>query len=129
MNDVIRILLAEDDAAAAAFLEKVLRRQGFEIIGPYDSGLDVVYATLCHSPDLLIMDIGLQGPMNGIEAAEAIRRDSPVPILFLTGHSSVPMRQQAALIEGTGFLEKTADMELLRQHIYLLLSHLRSTGV
>ena len=65
----------------------------------------------------------------GAEAAEVIRRDSPVPIMFFTGHSSVSMREQAARIEGTGFLEKTADMELLRKHIYLVLSHLRSTGV
>lgn len=108
-----RILLAEDEAITAALMEKILKRNGYQMVGPCATGLDVVYATLAHKPDLVLMDIRLVGAMDGLEAAEVIRKDTQIPILFLTGYDTDEMRAQAAKIPGTAFMVKPPPVDAL----------------
>ena len=101
-----RILLAEDEAITAALMERVLKRNGYQMLGPWATGLDAVYAALAHKPDLILMDIRLVGGMDGIEAGEVIRRDMAGPIVFLTGYDTAELRARAHHIEGTAFMVK-----------------------
>ena len=64
-----RILLVEDESLIAKDLERRLQRMGYLVIVLAVTGLDAIHQTLEHQPDVVLMDIRLQGQMDGIEAA------------------------------------------------------------
>jgi YesN/AraC family two-component response regulator len=68
-----RLLVVEDEALVAESLSLVLRRLGYEVAAIVDNGEDAIKMTFALIPDLVLMDIGLRGPMDGAEAARQIR--------------------------------------------------------
>lgn len=105
-----RILLAEDEAITSALMERILSRNGYVMLGPCATGLDAVYAVLAYKPDLILMDIRLVGAMDGLEASEVIRKDTDIPIIFLTGYDVDEMRERALAISRTAFMVKPPDI-------------------
>jgi two-component system, response regulator PdtaR len=82
-----RILIVEDEALLALELEETLEQAGFQVVGVTPTcGAALEWAER-HSPDLVLMDIGLAGRRDGIEAAMILQRDFGIPSLFLTGIS------------------------------------------
>jgi CheY-like chemotaxis protein len=79
-----RILVIEDEQIVARDLQNVLRRLGHLPVGSAASGRDAIKMAAETQPDLILMDIRLDGPMNGIEASQAIVENRPVPIVYLT---------------------------------------------
>jgi DNA-binding response OmpR family regulator len=82
-----RILLVEDEEIILAAVTRQLRRSGFDVVATANSGKAAIEATAAKDPDLILMDLRLQGGMNGMEAAQKIRQTSAVPILFVTAHA------------------------------------------
>jgi CheY-like chemotaxis protein len=82
-----RLLVVEDEEIILADLVRTLRKQGYEIVGTASSGPDAIRIASEANPDLILMDVRLQGRMDGIEAARRIREVSAVPILFVTAHA------------------------------------------
>lgn len=82
-----RILLVEDEEIILAAVALQLRRNGFDVVATASSGKDAIEAAAASSPDLILMDLRLQGGMNGLDAARQIRQTSAVPILFVTAHA------------------------------------------
>ena len=88
----ITILIVEDEAIVAADLAGKLARLGYEVAGTAAQGEQAVALACRLRPQLVLMDIWLEGPMDGIEAAEAIRCQPTVtqrrwPVRSLRGHS------------------------------------------
>lgn len=81
-----RILLVDDEEIILADLGRTLRKQGYEIAGTALSGPEAIQAAAELKPDLVLMDVRLQGSMDGIEAARQIWRASGVPVVFVTAH-------------------------------------------
>lgn len=80
------ILYAEDDADMAAYYTEDLRTNGYDVVWAAD-GYEALHLYREHTPDLVLLDIGMPG-LNGYEVAKEIRRsDSITPILYLTGFS------------------------------------------
>ena len=78
------ILIVEDDGIIAARLHDMITRLGYTAPEPVASGEAAVAAVTAAAPDLVLMDIALAGAMNGITAAEHIRVEFDVPIIYLT---------------------------------------------
>ncbi len=69
-------------------------------------------------PSLILMDIGLKGEMNGIEAAKEIRKDNPlIPIIFLSGYEDTETQNKLTAIPNTAFLNKMSTSEEMTQLI------------
>lgn len=81
MNNV---LIVEDGLIIALHIQKLLTSNGFNIIGKLKFGEEVEDAVKKLNPDLIIMDIMLEGDMTGIGSALNIRKFSDVPILFMS---------------------------------------------
>lgn len=81
----IRILIVEDEALEAFLLKNCLNLEGYEVCELASSGQEAVDIAGREHPDMIVMDHGLNGNMNGFDAAKEIRRFLDVPVLFLTG--------------------------------------------
>ena len=77
-------------------------------------------------PDLVLMDIGLDGEMDGIEAARVICSHLEIPIIHLTAHADPAMLERAAVTRPFGYLSKPIMKDDLRQMIEQALSAARS---
>ena len=77
------ILIVEDEAIIAADLASKLGKLSYEVIGTTARGEDAVEMACSLKPDIVLMDIRLKGSMDGIEAAEEIRRRHSAPVIYL----------------------------------------------
>src|SRR4030042_4774899 len=84
MNDVKKILVVEDDAPSALLLAQMLKKYGYAVLGPADTGEKAVHMACELSPDLILMDISLKGDMDGITAAQKIHETCNIPFIYTT---------------------------------------------
>jgi PAS domain S-box-containing protein len=87
MNHPPRILIVEDECLIAFDLSRRLPRLGYEVCDTVATGEDAVARAAALQPDLVLMDICLEGKMDGIEAANLIRQHQRVPVVYLTANS------------------------------------------
>ncbi len=114
MASQARILIVEDEAIVALDLELQLKRLGYRVLGSAASAEEAIRMTAEHLPDLVLMDIRLQGELDGIAAAEIVRREHARPVIFLTAHADDATLQRARLSEPFGYLLKPfEERELL----------------
>lgn len=113
------ILIVEDEAIVAEDLSHKLRSLGYVISGTTARGKDAVAMAHEKHPDLVLMDIRLQGTMDGVEAAGLIRQQCCIPVIFLTAHSDQATLQRAKLTEPFGYLLKPFEEQELDPHIQM----------
>ena len=80
--DKARILVVEDEAIVAMDIADTLRRLGHEVTDAVPSGERAIASVKENRPDLIFMDIGLEGEMDGIQTAEQIRSQYSIPVIF-----------------------------------------------
>ncbi len=115
------ILIVEDEAIVAEDLSHKLRRLGYEVAGVAASGEQALTLARERRPGLVLMDIRLQGAMDGIAAAQLIRQDCDIPVIYLTAHSDPGTLQRAKLTEPFGYLLKPFEGLELETHIEMAL--------
>lgn len=103
------ILVVEDEAIVAADLVSKLGQLGYGSAGIAARGAEAVALAREQHPSLVLMDIRLAGAMDGVEAAEQIRRDCDIPVIYLTAHSDQATLQRARLTEPFGYILKPFD--------------------
>lgn len=80
-----QILLVEDDELSRQMLLRLLRRLPFDVVGAVASGEAALEALTRVQPSVILMDIVLDGQLDGIQTARQIRKRFDVPVVFLTG--------------------------------------------
>ncbi len=108
-----RILIVEDEGLVARDLESMIRNLGYRVVGICSSGEEALGLINTRRPDLIIMDIVLQGRMDGIKAADEIRRRFNLPIIFLTAHTDEATFQRAKITNPLAFLHKPVEQKEL----------------
>jgi CheY-like chemotaxis protein len=111
MNQVKVLLVVEDEAMTAWLLSQSLRRLGYTVCGPVATGEAAVQTAADEQPDVVLMDIRLAGPMDGIEAAERITAQREVSVIFMTGYSDQEVRSRALAQRPAGYLVKPVTPE------------------
>jgi CheY-like chemotaxis protein len=109
-----QILIAEDDPTVAEELKCRLESLGYEVAGITHCAEQAVVLTAKLRPDLVLMDIQLAGEMDGIQAAEQIRKIQ-VPLVYISGFCDGTVLQRAQLTEPYGYILKpyrTADLRI-----------------
>ena len=102
----LRVLIVEDDVLIARLIESHLLEAGHQIAGIEFSGERALDKVHSQKPDLVLLDINLEGTMDGIEVAEKIRDKNEVPFLFLTALSDVETLNRAKQVEPCGYIVK-----------------------
>lgn len=82
-----RVLVVEDEIFVAWHLEATLRELNFTVCGMVPDGQSAVDKASSLHADLILMDINLQGDMDGVEAARRIRETQSAPVIFITAYS------------------------------------------
>lgn len=102
----VSILVVEDDALVASYIQEVLEESGFAIAGIASSGPEAMSLAGGAPPDLALVDIKLAGPMDGIEVSRLLRGRFNVHSIFLSGVCDPETMARAKAANPLGFLEK-----------------------
>jgi PAS domain S-box-containing protein len=109
-----RIMVVEDESITAMGLEKRLTKQGYNVVAVVASGEEAVRRAEETSPDLVLMDIMLEGEMDGVEAAGRIASRLDIPIIYLTAYADENTLLRAKITEPFAYLLKPfQERELL----------------
>ena len=108
-----RILIVEDEAVVALHLRQALTKLGHKVAGIATTGDQALKLIDEVFPDIILMDINIQGEMDGIETAKRIPRYLHIPIIYLTAYSEDTTLKRAADTCPYGYLIKPfLDREL-----------------
>ncbi len=108
------ILIVEDEGIVAADIERSLRALGYRVRGSVPSAEEALDKVAEVQPELVLMDIVLAGPMDGVAAADAIRERFNIPVIYLTSHTDLSTVQRAKQTEPYGYVVKPFDVRTLR---------------
>jgi two-component system, response regulator PdtaR len=110
-----RLLIVEDEWFISLSIEDTVKEAGYEVVDVVASAEEAVAAALAHQPDLVLMDIRLVGPRDGIDAALEIYRRLGTRSVFVSAHVDGHTRERASAAAPAGWLSKPfAPAELLQ---------------
>lgn len=109
-----KILIVEDDMLLSLVEERLIQKLGHKVIGKVGTGEEAIQKALELKPDLIVMDIVLKGEMDGIQAMEAIREKSDVPVVYLSGNSDRFNFERAKKTDFADYLVKPITCEDLK---------------
>jgi len=117
-----RILIVEDEAIVAEDIASCLEKMGYCIVDIVASGEHAIAAATNLHPDLVLMDIMLQGQMDGVEATEHICRTMGIPVIYLTANADEGTLERAKITGPFGYILKPFKDKELRATIEIALS-------
>ena len=104
--DKIRIGIVEDDLLSAALLQQELSTMGYEVPDPCTDYNQAILMLASSPPDLVVLDIRLDGEKGGIEIAAYIRKHMDIPFIFLTANADKDTLNNAKSVMPYAFLVK-----------------------
>ncbi|MDD4126949.1 MAG: response regulator [Methanomicrobium sp.] len=116
-----KILIVEDEGIVSLEIRETLENLGYIIVGEAQSGIEAIEMANEFHPDLVLMDIVLQGDMDGIEAAERIYTLYDIPVIYLTSHSDEATLKRALKTNAFGYLIKPFNDRELYSNIEMTL--------
>ncbi len=112
-----KAIIVEDNLILSILYENMMKEMVFKTVGEIRDGETAVKLIRKYAPDVVIMDIMLEGDMDGIQAAYQIRDFTNVPILFITGNSDAKHADRAKRVSNSSFLTKPITEEILKEAV------------
>jgi PAS domain S-box-containing protein len=116
-----RIMVVEDEGIIAEDIQESLLEMGYNVTSVISSGEEALQRVEQERPDLVLMDVVLQGDMDGIEAARRIRSRMNVPIIYLTAYTDAKMLERAKATEPFAYMIKPFRERELHTNIEMAL--------
>jgi PAS domain S-box-containing protein len=115
------ILVVEDEAIVAKNIGLELTGLGYSICGVATRGEDALRLATDQQPDLVLMDIALNGELDGVETTRRLREQMDVPVVYLTAYADEPMLKRAKETAPSGYLLKPYEERELHTTIQIAL--------
>ena len=115
-----QVLVVEDEQIVALDLEMFLGTMGYDV-ALATTGEGAVEAAGRLKPDVVLMDIRLDGDLDGIQAAERIRKEAEIPVVFLTAYADHQTIERAAQVDPSGYIVKPFSEKDLAAILHLAL--------
>jgi PAS domain S-box-containing protein len=131
--DKATILIVEDEVVVAHDLKSTIEGLGYEVLAMVSTAERAVESAREMRPDLVLMDIFIQGERDGIDAAATIRDELEIPVIYLTAYSDDAILERAKITEPFGYIIKpfqkrdlhsTIKMALFKGHAEQRIAHL-----
>lgn len=116
-----RILIVEDEQITAEDLRDILTELGYDVLNVVSSAAEALAFAEKSPPDLALMDIQIKGPMDGTQAARALRERFNIPVIYLTAHADRATLERAKLAEPLGYITKPFKQGELQASIEMAL--------
>jgi CheY-like chemotaxis protein len=116
-----RIFFVEDDEIIAKVIEWRLNNLGYSVCGSAKNGVDAIALIKEKVPDLVLLDIELKGPMDGIDVGEILSSKTKIPFIYLTSHTEDSILKRAKNTGSKGYVKKPFSDDDLRVAIELAL--------
>lgn len=120
------ILLVEDERITSKLIQRYIFDLGYYLAGAVSSGEEALEIVNSHEPDIILMDINLEGNLDGIEYAKSINSSFSIPFVYITSSSDYSTIERAKESNAYGYIIKpfskkdlraTVEMALLRHHM------------
>jgi len=116
-----KIMVVEDESIVAEDIRMSLEKLGYRVVSMVSYGEVAVKKAKEDKPDLVLMDIMLQGEMDGIEAAGRIHSDLDIPVVYLTAYGDENIMERAKITEPFGYIIKPFKERELQVNIEIAL--------
>ncbi len=118
-----KVLVVEDEAIIAQDTKLKLESNGYQVVDIVYTGEDALESIKTVKPDIVLMDVLLDGKLDGFETADAIQKQCPTPVLFISAHSEKELMNKAITNPLYKYLVKPLTLEDLMNSIKQLLNH------
>ncbi len=118
-----KILIVEDEIIVAWDIKETLERLGHTVVDLLLSGAEAIRSATTDKPDLVLMDIRLEGEMDGITAGDEIYRRLKIPVVYLTAHTDEFTLERATKTDPFGYIVKPFQSQSLQTTIKIALQH------
>ncbi|MEH6472583.1 MAG: response regulator [Halopseudomonas sp.] len=102
----MKVVIVEDERLTAMFLEETLEKLGCLVVGLFDEAATVLEFVEHNAVDFIIMDVEIQGDLNGVQAAIELRKKFNIPSVFITAHNDSTTISNAMQAEPLGYVIK-----------------------
>ena len=116
-----RILIVEDDRVVARDIAQQMSTAGHTVVGVTTRGEDALSIAADTAPDLVLMDVRLEGELDGIDTARLLRENLNLPVVFLTAYADEDTVRRATVTEPFGYVLKPFDDTQLRTVVEMAL--------
>ena len=100
----VKILVVEDEVIVAEDIASSLKKQGYAVTAIVTTGEEAIQKAAETQPSLIVMDIVLEGDMDGVTAAEKIRNYFNIPTVFLTAYADPKTLERAKKADPIGYI-------------------------
>ncbi|MDR9419501.1 response regulator [Gracilimonas sp.] len=111
------VMIVEDDLILNLLYESYLEKLGYDAEGELVYGKTAIEVAKKINPDLILMDISLEGEIDGITAMKEIRKFSDVPVIYIKGNSDPHHVQRAKETDYLDYLVKPIEFNDLKESI------------
>ena len=109
-----RVMVVEDEGIVSIDIRNILKKLGHSVSAVAFSGEEAILKAYDNPTDLILMDIGLKGDIDGIQAAKMIRSKLKIPVVFLSGFADDNTLKKAQEAQPAAYLLKPINEEELR---------------
>lgn len=120
-----KILIVEDDAITATAIQQALTQEGYTVVDMVSTGADAIDRVASLRPDVILMDIRLKGPVDGVAAAQQIQALYDTPVVYLTALSDDDTLKRVIHSQAYGYIVKPFAEDELCKTIELALRQYR----
>jgi PAS domain S-box-containing protein len=116
-----KILIVEDEGVVAADIEQCLHKLGYRVVASAATAVSAIRKAVENEPDLVLMDIRLKGPVDGVDAAAELHERLGIPVVFLTAYADAEILERAKRTSPAGYILKPFDERSLRSAVEIAL--------
>lgn len=117
-----KVMVVEDEGIVSIDIRNILQQLGYHVAESAFSGEEALEKIESDFPDLILMDIGLKGELDGIEVARIVHENFKIPVIFVTGFADETTIKRAKAVKPVGYLIKPINEEELESALVKALS-------
>lgn len=112
-----KILVVEDDIIIQMHLQRSLQHLGYNVIKTVSNGIEAIEEAGKHRPEMVLMDVKIDGSLDGVETADRIKKNFGIPVIYLTAFTDEDTLKRAKITEPYGYILKPFEIRELKTSI------------